>query len=640
MSGLSAGNVANRRWIRLLPFAGLPLLLLANYFLRHTLEESQLWITSFFESAYPMAEKIVFSDQHRWWQYFLPEPRFTGSWTTTTLILTRFVELRLTPAVTWYLFNGILVASSFFLSWYVFRSFVFSYTFAICFAFGTQLYHTYAVSGSIGFCLLFVYYQVLLVCLYKVITAERRRPAWWAAFAVALVVTALAYEGWLDFLVFVWIAAIYLAVIFLHSGRRRELRRMLTAVAAMTIVGGVYVYIKTLAGYGQVRGAESDVVFNYTWLAPAIEDVISNVFTHLYIVLTMFLPPVLVSSTSLLTVGPQQLVAEQYGYHLPAQYLVAMHHVFLWRYYAGIAFAVLVGAVALCIRRSWIEPGARWIVPCVFLIMVAVGGPTHDFIKFRPMKSMPLLGYHAMVGNLGMALLVAYLMMAARRALRNTFVFTLIAVAVWGTTIYAALSRPAMMKQMAAQVGLGENLYPDPSATLSKLLGTKPPALAPTVYYRLEPYRDPATEPSSFDDTLPPLPELLPVPTLWTRGERVSVWADQFGFVVQGNATQLGAQLSSPPVAVRPRQHLLLRIVARVDQGQVCVGVLGQDPLQWMLPPSPPQTEYALYTGDNTAMTIVVANCYPDTARNVPTRLLWNSASLARLESPPSTSAR
>lgn len=648
--------------LRLSAFAGLLLLLAANYFLRHTLEHGNQYIYSFFTTFYAAAEKVVFSAQHPWWKLFLPEPMFTGGWITTTLILTHFVELRLTPPVTWYLFNAILITSSFLLSWHVFRSLIFSYTFAICFGFGTQLYHTYAVTGAIGFCLLFVYYQALLVCIYRLITTDRRRALWWVLFGCALLVTALAYEGWLDFLVFVWIASAYLTAIFLHTGRQRELWRMVTVVAVMTVVGGVYVYVKSHFGYGQTLGSESDVVFNYKTLAPAVEDVISNVFTHLYIVLTMFLPPVFVSSTSLLTVGADQLVADQYGYHAPFLYLVPMHHVFLWRYYAGIAFAIFAYALVRCLRKSWIEPKTESIVLCVFMLMVAIGGPTHDFIKFRPMNSMPHLGYHVMVGNLGMALLIAYGLTIARKRIRNTVVFTLILIGAWGTVFYSALARPAFLSQAAAQGGLGDGIYPDPWQSLTGLLGTRLRALetggrgrpswqsltrllgtrllavtsrqlAPVAAYRLVRYQAPP-DPGlpHFDENLPPLPELLPLAPLWTYGTNVSVVLDPVGYEIQGNDTQAGRQLSSPPFAVQPHQQLLIRIVGKVDQGQICVGVLGDDGATWVFPPTAPHPEYVVDTGESRHVNVVIANCYPGTAGNLPTKWRLRSASYAKLQ--------
>jgi hypothetical protein len=67
------------------------------------------------------------------------------------------------------------------------------------------------------------------------------------------VITALAYEGWLDFLVFAWIAAVYLAAMFLHTRRRRELMR--GRCGSDDRVGIVYIYIKIHSGYGQVAGS-------------------------------------------------------------------------------------------------------------------------------------------------------------------------------------------------------------------------------------------------------------------------------------------------------------------------------------------------------------------------------------------------
>lgn len=615
-----------------MPFTGLPVLLLANYFLRHTLEQSSQRIHSYLDLAYPGPEKILFSPQYPWWKLFLPVPMLTGAWTTTTLILTHFIEIRLTAPVTWELFNLILVACSFLLSWYVLRSVVFSYTFALCFAFGTPLYHTYAVQGSIGYCLLFVYYQVLLVCIFKLLTTEQRRPLWWAGFGVALVTAALAYEAWLDFLVFAWLAAAYLAVMFVHTQRRRELMRLLAIVAVMTVVGAVYVYIKTHLGYGQVLGSESDVVFNYGRLAPAVEDVLSNVITHLYIAVTTFLPPTFVSSTSLVTVGVQQLIAEQHGYHEPFQYLVAMDHVFLWRYYAGIAFVVFAYAIVKCFRKSWLDPTVESIVLCVFMIMVGVGGPTHDFVKYRPMNSMPLLGYHAMVGALGMALLIAFGLMVAQTRVRRSAVFALMMVCAWGTIIYAALARPAFFNQAAAQVGLGENIYPDPWLSLTTLLGVSGPERAPVTAYRLQLYQAPPVPGQPhFDDSLPPLPERLPAPTLWALGKDVSIAPDSDSYHIQGNSTQAGYQISSQPFAVQPHQHLLIRIVGKVEQGSICVGVLGEDAVSWIFPPTAPRPEYMVDTADSRRISIVAANCYANATGNLPTKVRWVSASYARL---------
>jgi hypothetical protein len=234
-----------------------------------------------------------------------------------------------------------------------------------------------------------------------------------------------------------------------------------------------------------------------------------------------------------------------------------------------------------------------------------------------------------------MALVIAWTMMRVQRRLRTTIVFALLLAATWGTIVYAAFSRPAFMNQAAAQVGFGEATYPDPDVALRKLLGMRPPAVAPVSLYRLQQYRPPTATALSFSETLPVLPDPLPAPSEWVRGDGVSVVPDPYGYVVQGNATPDGAQLTSKPIAVHARQGLLLRIVARIDQGPVCVGIRGDDRAQWVLPPATPRPEYLVYTGDNTRISVVVANCYPDATRNLPTKLFWKSASLARLQSSP-----
>ena len=190
--------------------AGLALLVWMNYYLRHTLEGADAYLFSFYKYFYPVQEKIVFSSATPWWKLLLPIPQFTGVWNTTTLVLARVLEPYLRPATEWYLFNAILIVASFWTSWVAFRSRVFSFTLAICMGFGTQLYVTYPNSGTISFPLLFVYYETLLLAIFKLIVAETNRALWRALFAAALLCAVLAYEPWLDLLVVTWVASAFL----------------------------------------------------------------------------------------------------------------------------------------------------------------------------------------------------------------------------------------------------------------------------------------------------------------------------------------------------------------------------------------------------------------------------------------------
>jgi hypothetical protein len=601
---------------------GVMVLVALNYYLRHSLEHADQYLYSFLTYFYPDATRSVFSPSFPKWKLLLPLPEFTGSWTTTTLILTHLVQSRIGPANAWYLFNAILIVVSFFTSWVMFKSWIFSYTFAICMGFGTQLYHTYSAAGGIGFYLLFAYYQVLLMCAYKVVIGDHPRWVWRAFFGAALIVTAIAYEAWLDLLVFIWIASIYLMAVLWRVGDRVRLRRLMTVTATITVVGLVYIYVKTQYGYGQLPGKESDLVFNYHMVVPAIEDVISNVFTHGYVVLTNFLPPALVSSNSFYQMGAEPLIAFQYDYATRFHYLVPMSHVFFWRYYAGVALTLFVLIAVMVVRRSLHEPTAERVTLAAFIIMTGIGGPTHDFIKYRPMNSMPVLGYHVLVGVLGMSLLISFGLDRAVARVHSRAAAAALVAAVWGVLFYGALARPTFLSHEAAQVGLGEGIYPDPMRTLRQKFGLTNNPPGGLVAYRLAPVTSGAHVPiattRAFGANLARLPIAAPDVTRWTAFPAVKIATVDADYQVEGNAVG-GYQLLSPAISVPPQHRVLLRVEGTVERGRVCIGALDQPQQRWLLAPEASAPEFGLDTGNNSRIWFVFTDCRtarePDASR-------------------------
>ena len=447
---------------------GIALMVLANYGLRRYLEPGNK-IVSFLDTFNPgVIPKIL--DSGSGWRLFLPIPEISGSWSTTTLILTYFVERVLSPPVTWYAFNAIGIVATFWIAWSAFQSRAFAYTLALCLGFGTQLHHVYAVPGIVAFPLLFVYYQLLLLCSLRVLETDTPSRAWKAGFLGALGVTALAYESWLDFLVFAWLAWAYLAVALARAGFWSRLRGLNFLGASATAVGLLHVVLKVRLGYNQVPGTESDLVLNYRHLAPEIEDVLSNVLTHLYIAATNFVPPPLAPSMALYDFGPSWLIEAQEGYHATKSDLVPMHYLFLWRYFAG-AVAVVIGYwLFRAIRRSLVSWSADHVALSLCLLMMVTGGPTHALVKFRPMNSAPILGYHAMIGVLGVSLLISYGAMVVRRR-QSGARFVLIVGGLWAIILYAALTRPAWLGYYAVYLNVAAlGAYPDPWRALGQLL--------------------------------------------------------------------------------------------------------------------------------------------------------------------------
>jgi hypothetical protein len=609
---------------------GLTALALLDVFLRRTLEHSDKFLYAFIPYFYPEAEKVLFHGSYPVWKLLLPIPSMSGAW-SASLIITHVVEMRIGVAPTWYLFNVLLLVGSFAAAWMAFESLAFAFTFAIAMAFGTHFYHTYTISGGMASPLIALALECLMLCSYKVIVADRHRRWWIAGFAASLVAAALSYEGWLDFVAFAVVGSLILAVLL---ARRNPVavRRMLGVTGAIVAVAVIYVLIKTRFGYGQVQGSESDVVFQYPYWAPAIEDVASNVLTHLYIALTNFLPPVFLSSSALFSLGADRLVALQYGYHADYSYLVPMHYLFLWRYAAGAAAVITAYVfVTLCVRVRR-EPTANRIAALVGVAMMIMAGSTHTLIKIRPMKTTPVLGYHVLVGVTGAAILIAWGVMVLWRN-RRVGAASKVAVTacVWGVIFYGSLARPIMLNHMAAEVGL-PGLYPNPMNSLRVMLGLPESTVGDLSGYRLMKYSPPAPSstpaPSTVADAAPPpLPRTAAAsPTLgeaagvtalptrmmdvinWDRLNGVKVTRGASDYLVESNSSG-GYQLMSPPITVPPMKRVLGKASGRVERGRICFGVLDGSQQTWLHAPSAPESEIFFDTGAFTAVRLVFTTC-------------------------------
>jgi hypothetical protein len=616
---------AGLRWAGL---AGLPVLVVAEIFLRRNLEHADKYLYSFLDYFYKSELPAIFA--RPWWRLLLPIRELTGAW-SVSIVITHLVELRVGVPNTWYLFNALLVVVSFTSAWLVFESLAFAYTFAICMGFGTHFFHTYAVTGGMASPLIACAFEVALMCACRFVVAERRARWWGAAFGASLLWAAVSYEGWLDLAAFGCVATALFAVLAWHQGAAERARRLFGVCVAVTVTAMIYVFIKTRIGYGQNLGSESDVIFNYRQWSPFLEDLASNVVTHLYMSVTNFLPPMLTSSTALYEIGPENLVALQYGYHQPYSYLVAMHYLFLWRYAAG---ALALGLAWLCVKliaRAWKQPSRDAIVGIAGLLMMWLAGSTHALVKIRPMKVAPIMTYHVLVGVIGAAVLISYGALMIWRDWRSVKIRVAATACLWGVLFYGALARPLMLSHLAAQTGLGAGLYPDPMASLLQMAGQArgiPGGGRPyQLVRRLPGMSDEAVLPPLVSDR-PALPIAAPDLSTWARGRNVGVTRVEDGWVVTGNE-EGGYQVTSPVIPVPPHRRLVVHAQGTVYRGKVCLGVLDKN-LLWLLAPTPGVSELSADTGNNGAVTLVISTCAPE-GNFVPAKFIVRSVSYAIL---------
>ena len=608
---------------------GLVALLWANYYLRSTLEESPRYLYSFLERFYPDKVPILF-EQLPTWRLFLPLQEITGAWVTTTLILTYKLERVLTPAGVWYLYNALAILTAFGTTWMLFRSAIFSFTFAICVGFGTQFYHAYAVTGGIASYIVTVYHLLLIFTATQVVRGVPSRTGWMIAMAASILLNALGYEGWLDVVALAAVSAPFLYVALSRLDRRLEARRLVFVIGGLIAAGIAYVIIKVSIGFGQVQGSESDVVFNYSSLVMVVDDLIANVFLHVYLGVSNFLPPSLVGASAMYQLGPDQLIETQHKYHEPFLYLVPLNQVFFWRYYAGAAFVLLGLALTKTVRRTWLQPSA-WTLPLLAgLLMLLVPGATHMMIKFRPMNTMPVMTYHVTVGVLGASVVISWLVTTAWRDWRSRPAALGLVLAVWAVIFYGALARPPYLAYMAAQSGLGNLLYPNPMKTLVEKLGGAYITPAGLLSYQLMPYRR-DDQISTARLLLGDLPDPLPSLDQWAKtADQIVVTPGADGLAVTGDATQFGYQLMTPPIGVTPASNYIVRVKLAVEEGRVCAGILTGDQQRWVVPPDGGTVELQFNSAALDAVRVVIANCYLS-EDNPPTKFRVAGGSYGRL---------
>ncbi len=409
---------------------------------------------------------LAILSRKRWWEYLLPMPELNGGvWATTGILTVYGLELLLGSAPrAYYLVTSLVIATAFFVSWRVYRSLLLSSLIGLSFALTTYDYVSYALSGGVitplvvTFAMLFAYSQ------YRLFLGGGNGLKW-GFFFLALALYALSYEGWLDFVVGQWI--LYPVVVYAFY-RQRDRGRAKMAVAilmATSLAAAAYVLVKVSTSYLTLHspGLEADTVFNYRgrYLLIGVEDVIANVITLFFTAITTYLPPQVFNfSLSSWYFGDKQIVALQNGYHPTHTQLVAYSHLFLWRFYAGIAIALFGVIYVRVIRRLVENPTPSMLSIFTFMTASLIGSPTHAMVKMRPMHATPLLGYQVYLAVVGVTFLMCYGVHYLNSTMQSRRWLPLIVALFCLNLFFCALARPSLLSHMSVLSGLGP--YPVP----------------------------------------------------------------------------------------------------------------------------------------------------------------------------------
>lgn len=412
-----------------------------------------LWIT-------PAVSQII-SDtlsQH-WPRLLLPfefEPARGGIyWQPTSILLLYGTQKYLGALPSYLIFSNLFVVTAAVVASRLTGSLTFTATLAIAFGFGTQLDYAFGYGWLIIIYILLIFCAINCFAAVRLLSADSAEARWRIGFVVSLCLVALAGEWWLNYATALICAGGFGAI----WASRHELPRLRASLlfilgASLAVLVAYLIIRLPFRGNFLKAGSEEELVFTYKHKILILDDIIVNFFTFLYTALTNYLPSFLTSSNSLTFLNPTTILAEQHGYDAAHQNLVPMNHLFLWRFYAGVAVAGFVGFTGFAWHRAWKTGSisAAWIT--ALSIMVLTGFATHLLIKFRPYNSVPALPYKAIVSVSAWTVLVAYLTMMSERHLKSRRAFHAVVAGVWGSIFLAALTRPGMAKHLLAGVGL------------------------------------------------------------------------------------------------------------------------------------------------------------------------------------------
>lgn len=426
-----------------------------------------------------------------WWKLLLPFNVGDGfyAWTATGLVLTTTLDLLVGTKPSFLILNAALICTSYIASWIAFRSRTFSVTLAVTMGFGSQLTYAYVIPSLVKYFLFLGYLQVNLLCLILILRAdlslppgERKPPAWAVpVFVGTLIALALCSELWLDYCLFLLASFAYVG---LRLAPLAGLQARRTLRLAGITFGVLFLYLVVRLAYVDehfVYGKEGEIIFKYLFPMESgsvtfrpklavllVEDFVSNVFSYLYLAFSNFFPPPFLASNSLVFLGKERIVAEQYGYHAAQTQLVFYHHVFYWYFAAGAVAATFAIGLVASIRRDRTAAAAGG-VPLITLLLLLIlcGFFTHSVIKYRPYLSSPVFTYKCIVSVVGVAWLISYAAMKLRESLPSTrsgVVVLLVVLIVCSN----AFTRPSVLSTLSAAVGMGG--FPNPWQNLRAVL--------------------------------------------------------------------------------------------------------------------------------------------------------------------------
>lgn len=410
-------------------------LLLANFCVRYFFDLHHYILKNYFDQL------RIETSQTPWQEFLWPSKAklWGGTLSSFGIGLIPLFEKLIGNTNFYLLLNSIFILTFYCLSWYSFRSKIITITVGICAAFTTLNHHVYQNGSLVIIYIPFIFCLLNLFSIQRLFEIEQPKLRWWWLWLLSLISYILSFEGWVDYFAIVVIASPFCFYLLYQTHDRVRIKRLCKIISIMFIAFLIFLVLKVKYYYASQKGEEHDLVFNYgiKYLPLIIEDIISNIFTFFYTVIITYIPPIFSFSNSFLLYGPKTINLLQNNYDHIHYSLTAYNALFLWRFYAGFAMAVFLFYMVKLGKYLWVGFNRDYFYLFLFMLMILFGAPAHILIKYRAMHSIPWLPYQAFIGQIGVILLISYLLWMAQRSLRPTH-FIIITILVWTSIVSCA----------------------------------------------------------------------------------------------------------------------------------------------------------------------------------------------------------
>lgn len=394
----------------------------------------------------------------QWYTYMIPSmaKAWGGTWSSLGIGLLPIFHNTLGNTATYLLLNQLFLVIFFTLSWYAFGSNILTITVGLCAAFTTFNNHVYENGSLVIIYIPYIFCFLNLFAVLKLFSEETPAAGWWALWGASLILYIGSFEGWVDYYAITLVVSPACFYLLKKRGESIRLRRLTTILCTLTVAFFIFVYFKVKYVFASHIGEEHDLVINYGlqyWLL-MVEDVIANFFMFFYMTIITYLPPQLTFSNSFLQYGPSTIIDLQKGYDSLHAPLAATNALLMWRYYAGVLISIFVYYLWGVSKKMFNDFNKDRFFLFIFMMMVLFGAAAHFLVKFRPMHIVPWLPYQGFIGQIGIVLLIGYLLSLLHRSAYSQKMVWSITLSVWSAIFLSGLLKAPFYKIGVAYGGM------------------------------------------------------------------------------------------------------------------------------------------------------------------------------------------